>query len=75
MKFTCHIQQDLIHPNRNGLVFPAGNISALANCLQKTFSDREQLKQWGEESRKIITNYSYVQATQGLRNAITYLNL
>ena len=66
--------QDLIHPNRNGLVFPAGNISALANCLQQAFSNREELTKWGEESRKIIMNYSYIQATQGLRDAINYLN-
>ena len=67
--------QDLIHPNRNGLVFPAGNISALANCLKKALSNREKLGKWGEESRKIIMNYSYIQATQGLREANNYLNL
>lgn len=67
--------QDLIHSNQNGLVFPAGNISALKNCLQKAFLDLAKLKQWGEESRNIITSYSYVQATQGLKSAINNLNI
>ncbi len=67
--------QDLVHPNRNGLVFTAGNISALAHCLQQAFSKREQLPKWGEESRKIITNYSYIQATQGLIDACNDLKV
>ncbi|MEL7038525.1 MAG: glycosyltransferase family 4 protein [Cyanobacteria bacterium J06592_8] len=66
--------QDLVHSNRNGLVFPAGNVSALADCLQQAFSNREQLQKWAEESRKIIRNYSYIQATQGLKDATHYLN-
>lgn len=67
--------QDLIHPYRNGLIFPAGDVSALAACLKETFSDRERLKIWGEESRKIVTNYSYEQTTQGLKQALNSLGI
>jgi glycosyltransferase involved in cell wall biosynthesis len=67
--------QDLIHPYRNGLIFPAGDVSALASCLQEAFSDRERLKMWGEESRKIVGNYSYAQTTQGLRKALIHLGI
>lgn len=67
--------QDLIHPYRNGLIFPAGDVSALAVSLQEAFSDRERLRRWGEQSRQIVTNYSYSQATQGLRDALIHLNV
>jgi glycosyltransferase involved in cell wall biosynthesis len=66
---------DLIHPHRNGLIFPAGDVSALTACLKEAFSDRERLKIWGEESRKIVGNYSYKQTTQGLREALIHLGV
>jgi len=66
---------DLIQPYRNGLIFPAGDVSALATCLQEAFSDRERLKMWGEESRKIVTHYSYTQTTQGLKEALVHLGV
>ncbi|MEH2092518.1 glycosyltransferase family 4 protein [Nostoc sp.] len=66
--------QDLIDRNQNGLIFPAGNVSALASSLREAFCDGERLRGWGEESRKIISQYSYTQATQGLKQAIEYTN-
>ncbi|BBD57372.1 group 1 glycosyl transferase [Nostoc sp. HK-01] len=65
--------QDLIYPQRNGLVFPAGDVSALAASLQEAFSDRQRLQQWGEESQKIVSQYSYTQASQGLKQALDYV--
>ncbi len=61
---------DLIHPYDNGLIFPAGNVPALARSLQEAFSNRERLQQWGEKSRSIVSQYSYTQATQGLIQAL-----
>ncbi|MEH1863708.1 MAG: glycosyltransferase family 4 protein [Nostoc sp.] len=66
--------QNLIHQHHNGLIFPAGNVSALANSLQEAFSDGERLRRWGEESLKIVTGYNYTQATQGLKQALDYVN-
>ncbi|BAZ03606.1 glycosyltransferase family 4 protein [Calothrix sp. NIES-3974] len=65
--------QDLVHPYHNGLVFEAGNVSALAKSLSEAFQDRKRLKSWGEKSMSIISNYSYNQTTQGLIQAIQYL--
>jgi glycosyltransferase involved in cell wall biosynthesis len=65
--------QDLIYPQRNGLVFPAGDVSALADSLQEAFSDRQRLRQWGEESQKIVSQYSYIQASQGIKQALDYV--
>ncbi len=66
---------DLIQPYRNGLIFPAGDVSALAASLKEAFSNRERLQMWGEESQKIVTNYSYTQMTQGLREALKSLSV
>ena len=65
--------QDLVHPGKNGLIFPAGDVSALAKSLQVACSDRQKLQQWGEESCRIISNYSYAQTTQGLMEALSAL--
>ncbi|MBE9209054.1 glycosyltransferase family 4 protein [Nostoc sp. LEGE 06077] len=67
--------QDLVHNEHNGLIFRAGDISALAHSLQAALSDRERLQKWGENSRKIVGNYTYAQATQGLMQALEYAKL
>lgn len=67
--------QDLIKPYENGLIFPAGDVPALANSLQEACSARERLKTWGEASRKIVANYSYSQTTQGLKEALIHLGV
>jgi glycosyltransferase involved in cell wall biosynthesis len=65
--------QDLVHPGENGLIFPAGDISALADALRDALSDSSQLQRWGEKSREIIQNYSYAQATAGLVRALEFV--
>jgi glycosyltransferase involved in cell wall biosynthesis len=65
--------QDLVHPHQNGLVFNAGDVPALAHCLQEALKDRQRLQQWGDNSRKIISQYCYTQATQGLSKALNYI--
>jgi len=67
--------QDLVQSYRNGLVFPAGNVSALAASLKEAFSERERLQIWGEESRKIVGTYNYSRITKGLREALTNLGV
>ncbi|MDF5718579.1 MAG: glycosyltransferase family 4 protein, partial [Rhizonema sp. NSF051] len=64
--------QDLVHPHQNGLIFIAGDVPNLAHSLQEALSDRQRLQQWGENSRNIISQYSYTQATQGLYQALKY---
>lgn len=65
--------EDLIRHQHNGLVFPAGDVSALTNSLQEAFCDRQRLRQWGEESHKVVSQYSYTQASQGLKQALDYV--
>jgi glycosyltransferase involved in cell wall biosynthesis len=66
--------QDLVQPNQNGLIFPAGNITALQACLQKAFQSAEVLATWGQNSRKIIAHHSYAQFTAGLKQALISLD-
>ncbi|HEY9623254.1 MAG TPA: glycosyltransferase family 4 protein [Crinalium sp.] len=61
---------DLVQSERNGLIFPAGDVSKLADALKHAMSDRQRLKQWGVESRRIISHYSYERTTHGLKNAL-----
>lgn len=67
--------EDLVQSDRNGLVFPAGNVSALTHALKNAFSNPQRLKSWGEESQKIIQSYSYAQMTVGLQKALAALPL
>ncbi len=65
--------QDLVHPYENGLIFPAGDIQALADALTEAFSDPARLKKWGQNSQEIVSRYSYEQSTEGLLQALAYL--
>lgn len=67
--------QDLVRSEQNGLIFPAGNVVALTKCLEMAFSDRQRLQQWGQKSRELISQYSYRQTSQGLFEALNYLQL
>ena len=62
--------RDLVQPGRNGLIVPAGDVSALASALQQALSDREQLRQMGNESRKIIEHWSFSQDVTGILQAL-----
>lgn len=66
---------DLVHPNRNGLVFSAGNVDSLAACLRNALADESRLRDWGEESRRIIDDYSYSRLTDGLLLALNRLDI
>ncbi|MBC7879707.1 MAG: glycosyltransferase family 4 protein [Anaerolineae bacterium] len=65
---------DLVEPNENGLIFPAGDVDALAQCLQEALCDPHRLKQWGNLSRQRIHSYSYEQASAGLLKALSSIS-
>jgi len=65
--------QDLVYNYKNGLIFKAGDVSQLADCVRETCRDKKRLKQWGDESKRVIGSYNYVKATEGLRNALNYV--
>lgn len=62
--------QDLVEPRRNGLIFPAGDMEALAGALQEVLADAQRRHVWGARSREIIQGYDYEHATRGLREAM-----
>lgn len=66
--------QDLVHDRRNGLVFEAGNVSALSEALKEALKDPARLVKWGEEGRRIIAGYSYEATTRGLMDALGTLH-
>ena len=61
---------DLVKPLQNGLIFEAGNVAALTGCLREALSDRDRLQKWGDESKKIIADYSYDRVVDGLKQAL-----
>lgn len=65
--------QDLVRNGKNGLIFPAGNVSALAEALRESIADVEKLKSWGENGRNMIQDYSYAAATGGLSQALEFV--
>jgi len=65
--------RDLVQSGINGLTFPAGDVSALAVAMRESLRDGDRLKLWGEQSRSIVTNYSYARASDGLFAALESL--
>ena len=61
---------DLVVPNMNGLIFEAGNVESLAAALKEAVSDQEQLIRWGRAGQRIVSNYDFAHATQGLERAL-----
>jgi glycosyltransferase involved in cell wall biosynthesis len=66
---------DLVVHGYNGLVFAAGDVSALTNCLREAASDRTRLHEWGQHGREMIKDYSYEQSTKGLTEALSSLGI
>jgi glycosyltransferase involved in cell wall biosynthesis len=66
---------DLVTPGKTGLVFPAGDVDALADCLREALADRDRLRATGEAGRERVQKYSYEAATQGLLDALKWLNV
>lgn len=66
--------ENLVQQGYNGLIFPAGNVLALANALKSAFANPQRLKEWGDHSKDIICSHSYAQATVGLQEALAALN-
>jgi len=64
--------EDLVEPEENGLIFPNGQVPALARCLTQALKDRARLRNWGERSFAIVSRYSYAQTTEGLQQALRH---
>ena len=61
---------DLVYHGRNGYIFPVGDTEELAMVLFGLIKDQSLRKKFGEESSKIIKNYSYKEDLRGIQNAV-----
>ena len=64
-------QPDLVVEGSNGLVFPAQNVSALADTLQHILADPDRCRTMGERSLQSIQAFSFDNNVQGLMQAFT----
>lgn len=62
---------DLVAGRDTGLVFPAGDVDALAEALRLGLEDPGQLARWGHNARELVSNhYSYREMSAGLESAL-----
>jgi glycosyltransferase involved in cell wall biosynthesis len=65
---------NLVNPGENGWIFPAGDVTALTECLQDALQADDRLIQFGQASKRKIQHYSYRQTTDGLQKALNWIN-
>ncbi|NJR15060.1 MAG: glycosyltransferase family 4 protein [Calothrix sp. CSU_2_0] len=61
---------DLIEDGGNGFIFSVGNVTLLAEALQRLVDDEDLRKRMGMRSHEIILNYTPQIMAQGLQEAI-----
>ncbi|MEM7586013.1 MAG: glycosyltransferase [Acidobacteriota bacterium] len=61
---------DLVHPQDNGFVFPAGDADRLANALETLARDPRLRRRMGDASRRIVTEFSPSNWAAGALEAI-----
>lgn len=66
---------DLLRHGETGLVFPARNVEALAECLRKVLREPGLAARMGERGREHIANWSFDADAGGLWNAIRGLGV
>jgi glycosyltransferase involved in cell wall biosynthesis len=63
-------QPDLVHDGFNGFVYPALDVDALTECLRRLVDDPALRATMGENSLRIIQQYSFEEDVAGLRRAL-----
>lgn len=66
----CGCQPDLITDGVEGCVFPAGDVDALTSALRRALATPETAVQMGQRGLERISNWSFEQDIQSLRQAI-----
>jgi glycosyltransferase involved in cell wall biosynthesis len=61
---------DLIQEGVNGFTYPVGNISILADCLQKVLADEETCQAMGRQSHAIISRWGIGEDVEGVVQAL-----
>ncbi len=62
---------DLVKNGENGYIYPVGNIEKLSGYLNELVNNLEKRKKFGEQSFKIIQNYSYEKDIEGILKAMS----
>jgi glycosyltransferase involved in cell wall biosynthesis len=62
---------NLVQEGINGFLFPAGNVSALAEKLEALLSDESRRRSMGEASLGIIRTWGYREGVEGLRECLS----
>ena len=65
-------QEDLVREGETGAVFPAGDVSALAEALQRVLGTPGLAASMGAATRKRIDQFSFEQDVAGLRQALSW---
>ena len=66
---------DLVRNGKNGFIFKAGDVSALAIALETSMRDGLRTQQMGEASRRIVEHWGFEQDVVGLRHALASFDL
>jgi glycosyltransferase involved in cell wall biosynthesis len=64
-------QPDLVHDGFNGFVYPAFDVDALSRCLRRLLDDPALRATMGENSLRVIQQYSFEEDVAGLRQALS----
>jgi glycosyltransferase involved in cell wall biosynthesis len=67
---ACGCAQDLV--NGNGFIFPAGNVKALAECLDTLLASSTLRKRMGARSKEIVAEFSYEKDIEGIMEALQH---
>jgi len=62
--------KNLVRPGVNGFVVRAGDVEELAESLRDVFADSARARAMGEESLRIVNEFSFEQNVRGLRAAL-----
>jgi glycosyltransferase involved in cell wall biosynthesis len=65
---------DLIEHERNGYVYPVGNIGMLTQYLHKLLANPIQRVTMGRYSLEIISHWSYKECIDGILNALAFIH-
>ena len=64
--------QDLIQQGENGLIFPAGDLIALTDSLERIVTDKKVSQYMGKRSLEIIENWNFQKDVEGLKASLQH---
>lgn len=61
---------DLVHPGKNGFIFPLGDINGLAECIREVAESKERRTSFGRASSDIIRGYTQEKDVEAIVSAL-----